>query len=667
MQWLDFGVPMFKTATKSTRRLPSLAALLATGLVLASIGVALLVVGGKWIQDTSLSVSDFLMLAETGPRLGVKTRPSDIVLVHYGEASAKRLGTRPFVDTDRKVYKNLLDAGAKAVADPRAIAALLPEDFESNAKPTLEMMSRLEGARGRLVRDVMLGSMVDYDTVRKYDDFIRHDSLSFRSANDSSLHSRICPIADHDLFVLRESMTLWMFRHYMGLDAIIGEEVKGAIDECGLTAFWLSSFPQMATLLGGGDTEPSPSPISIGDRSFRWMPYPGELPQVAPAGFWIDHTLPADSFTLLDYGDVAEGDFDASIIKDRLVVIGLDLRFVQSEHRYRLPSQQEQVGNSVLLALAGQTLIDDRVMRALPTWGYLVPLFLLTPLCCWLVGRGTVFMAVARGIGLLMVYVIVATIAYRSGWFTDIVVTPSVLALAAIVTGVGRYGYEIRWRNRMTDLFGRYVPRAVVNDLISKRALESIAVGGTRRSVTVLFADIRGFTRFTEANEPEQVLDRLNEFLKVMVDCTFANEGTVDKFIGDAMLVLFNAPTDQPDHVQRALQTAWEIQESLSELIPGYEESELRIGIGIHTGEAIVGNVGTVQRMEYTAIGSTVNVASRLCDRAAGGTTVVSEEVAAAAGDLFEWKSNEPMQVKGIEHPLLTMTLVKPVGNAVKK
>jgi len=113
--------------------------------------------------------------------------------------------------------------------------------------------------------------------------------------------------------------------------------------------------------------------------------------------------------------------------------------------------------------------------------------------------------------------------------------------------------------------------------------------------------------------------------------------------IGDAMLVLFNAPTDQPDHVQRALQTAWEIQQSLSESIPGYDESELRIGIGIHTGEAIVGNVGTVQRMEYTAIGSTVNVASRLCDRAAGGTTVVSEEVAAAGGDSFKWKSNEPM------------------------
>ena len=658
---------MLKTNPKSTRRLPSLPALLVTGLALAAIGVCLLNFGGKWIQDTALSASDFLMLSETGPRLGIQTRPSDIVLVHYGEASAKRLGTKPVVETDRRVYKNLLDAGAKAVADPRAIAALLPEDFESAAKPTLEMMAELEGARGRLVRDVLLSSTVDYESVRKFDDFIRHDSVSMRSAIDSALHSRISPIADHDLFVLRDSMSLWMFRRYLGLDPIIGDEVKDAIDECGIAAFWLSHFPQMSALLAGCDTERSPTPLVIGDRSLQWLPYPSEWLQASPAGFWIDHSQPADAFPKLDYGDVAEGDFDASIVKDKLVVIGVDFSFVRADLRYRLPNQQEQVGNSVLLALGTQTLIDDRVMRRFPAGGHMVLLILLTPLCCWLVGRGTVFMAVVRGIAVLVAYVAFAMIAYRAGWFTDMVVTPSILTLAAIFTGVGRYGYEIRWRNRMTDLFGRYVPRAVVNDLISKRALESIAVGGTRRSVTVLFADIRGFTRFTEANEPEMVLDRLNEFLKVMVNCTFANEGTVDKFIGDAMLVLFNAPTDQPDHVQRALQTAWEIQQSLSESIPGYDESELRIGIGIHTGEAIVGNVGTVQRMEYTAIGSTVNVASRLCDRAAGGTTVVSEEVAAAVGDSFKWKSNEPMQVKGIEHPLQTMTLVRPTGNVTKE
>jgi adenylate cyclase len=237
-------------------------------------------------------------------------------------------------------------------------------------------------------------------------------------------------------------------------------------------------------------------------------------------------------------------------------------------------------------------------------------------------------------------------------------ISPLVIASTGVVTGLTRYGYEIRWRNRMTDLFGRYVPRAVVTDLISKRALQDVAVGGKRRDVTVMFADIRGFTKFTESNQPETVLDRLNEFLEVMVDCTFEQEGTVDKFIGDAILVLFNAPTDQPDHAERAVKTAWAIQQKLNETIDDYENSELRIGIGIHTGNAIVGTVGTPERMEYTAIGSTVNTASRLCDRADGGKVVVSQEVVKAAGAEFAWSENQPMTVKGIDRPLQTATLI---------
>lgn len=651
---------MFSLNNQSTRRLPSLSFLIAVGILLGAMGATLLAVGGKWIHNAASSSSDFLMISDTGPRLGMRSASSKIVLVHYGRSSAELLGTRPAVETDRSVYENLLSAGAKAVADPRVIAALLPEDFESNAKPTLEMMSQIDESRGRLVRDVMLGNMVDYETVRRFDDYIRHDSTALRSAIDSTLHSRLCPVADHDLFVLRESMAMWLLRQHLGLDAIIGDQVRDAIDDCGIAASWLKQFPQMSNLLDGSDADQDPKPYRVGERLIQWVPYQCEWPQVSPVGVWIDHTCPADTFEMLDYGAVAKGEFDQSLVKDRLVVIGLDLDFVQSESRFRLPSQEEQVGNSVLLALAAQTMIDERVMRPFPFWAYLVPVLLLTPICCWLVGRGSVAAAIGRGLALLIGYMLVAVIAYRSGWFPDMVMTPSILALAAIVTGISRYGYEIRWRNRMTDLFGRYVPRAVVNELISKRALEAIAVGGSRRNITVMFADIRGFTRFTEANEPERVLDRLNEFLKVMVDCTFANEGTVDKFIGDAMLVLFNAPTDQPDHVERAVRTAWEIQQSLSELIPGYDESELRIGIGIHTGEAIVGTVGTAQRMEYTAIGSTVNIASRLCDRAAGGTTVVSHEVAEASPDLFRWQANEPMQVKGIEHSLQTMTLLGP-------
>ena len=123
---------------------------------------------------------------------------------------------------------------------------------------------------------------------------------------------------------------------------------------------------------------------------------------------------------------------------------------------------------------------------------------------------------------------------------------------------------ETRWRHRIVDLFGRYVPRAVVTQLVQQPDAEALALGGVRRDVTVLFADIRGFTPFAERIPPEAVIEQLNSLLRILVDCTFAHEGTVDKFIGDAILVLFNAPLDQPDHVQRTARTAWAMQQGIA-------------------------------------------------------------------------------------------------------
>ena len=414
----------------------------------------------------------------------------------------------------------------------------------------------------------------------------------------------------------------------------------------------------MEVLLPVATTDSVNKPYQIGPQSISWIPFDSQIVQASPGGFWIDHTQRAESFLTLEYGDVAKGDFDKSLVKDKLVLIGLDMDFVQSERRFVLPNQPQQVDNATVIALATQTLINDRVMEPLPQWGYWVPLLVLALAVSLLVGRGGVTFAVVSFLTVLLGYMAVAVIGYRSSWFTDMAIAPSVIALTGVLTGLVRYGNEIRWRNRMTDLFGRYVPRAVVSDLISKRALQEIAVGGKRREITVMFADIRGFTRFTEDNQPETVLDRLNEFLQVMVDCTFEQEGTVDKFIGDAILVLFNAPTDQPDHALRAVKTAWAIQQKLTKVIDDYENSELRIGIGIHTGEAIVGTVGTAERMEYTAIGSTVNTASRLCDKADGDKVVASQEIVDKVGDQFTWSQNEPMTVKGIDRPLQTATLI---------
>lgn len=653
-------------ATRSTRRYPAVWLLAMVGVMIGSIAASLFYGGGQWVRGAMLSASDFLMISDTGPQLGMRSDPTDIVLVHYGRDSAERLGTKPIVETDRKVLAELLGAGATAIADPRLIASLLPEDFEPVARPTLEMMRDLDGGRGRVVREIMLGSMVDYETIRGFDDFIRHESISMRSPVDSDRHSRVCPIADHDLFVMRETMAVWLMRRYKNLDNLIDDGVEDVISQCGMAGVWRDFFPQMENLLSECDFDPPVSAYKIGDRSVSWFSYEGQWPQVAPFAFWIDHTQRVDSFQLLDYGDVAEGDFDADAVRGKLVVIGLDPDFVQSDLRFRVPSQREQVGNSVMLALATQTLISGRFMKEMPFWMYMVIPIVLSCMTAILVGRCSPLVALVGGVAILVAYFGIAILGYRSSWFSDMAMTPVSIVLAAIAAGVTRYGYEIRWRNRMTDLFGRYVPRAVVSDLISKRSLQAISVGGTRRDVTVMFADIRGFTRFTEGNEPETVLDRLNEFLGIMVDCTFEQDGTVDKFIGDAILVLFNAPTDQPDHALRAVKTAWSIQSRLNDFLKAQDSksaastSGLSIGIGIHTGVAIVGTVGTPQRLEYTAIGSTVNTASRLCDKAAGGTVVVSKEVTDAVGDAFRFRENEPMEVKGIDRPLMTATVIGP-------
>jgi class 3 adenylate cyclase len=131
------------------------------------------------------------------------------------------------------------------------------------------------------------------------------------------------------------------------------------------------------------------------------------------------------------------------------------------------------------------------------------------------------------------------------------------------------------------------------------------------------------------------------------VEAAFEEKGTVDKYIGDAVMVLFNAPLEQADHSERAVRTALKMQAALA-------GSPLSVGVGIHSGIAVVGNVGTAERLEYTAIGSTVNLAARLCESAAKGEIIVSEEVRARLGDRIEAEVRAPILVKGINRELVT-------------
>src|SRR6185503_9344725 len=144
---------------------------------------------------------------------------------------------------------------------------------------------------------------------------------------------------------------------------------------------------------------------------------------------------------------------------------------------------------------------------------------------------------------------------------------------------------------------------------------EKVQLGGERRDLTILFSDIRGFTTISEASEPEQVVEMLNEYLTRMVEILLAHGGTLDKFIGDAVMGFWNAPAPDPDHAHHAVACAVEMLHETARLGAKWEgegKAAIRIGIGVNTGDAVVGNIGAEKVFGYTEIGDAVNLASRL-------------------------------------------------------
>ena len=197
------------------------------------------------------------------------------------------------------------------------------------------------------------------------------------------------------------------------------------------------------------------------------------------------------------------------------------------------------------------------------------------------------------------------------------------------------------------------MPEYVVKQLLENP--DGFRLGGANQTITVLFADIRGFTALAENTSPEKVVGLLNTYFSAMTQIIFAHGGTLDKFMGDELMALFGAPTATPEDAKNAVSVAVEMQKRIATLNPELVSlgfSPIEVGIGLHTGEATVGYIGSEQRSEYTAIGDTVNIASRLQSNAAGWQILISEATARAAGDIFPMTKKEPLQVKNRLQPV---------------
>ncbi|URN94965.1 MAG: adenylate/guanylate cyclase domain-containing protein [Candidatus Pristimantibacillus lignocellulolyticus] len=221
--------------------------------------------------------------------------------------------------------------------------------------------------------------------------------------------------------------------------------------------------------------------------------------------------------------------------------------------------------------------------------------------------------------------------------------------LLAYVFNVSLKSYmEQSQKNFVTRQFGRYISPDLVKDIV-KQGMD-IQIGGISKRITILFLDIRGFTSLAEKLTPAEVVDVLNTKFTMITKIALENNGTIDKFIGDAAMILFNAPLDVREHEKMAVLTAYQIQQNMKPIHDQLLEKygvEVNIGIGIHTGNVVIGNIGSYLRMDYTAIGDSVNIASRIESGTAAGQIMVSEEVYKATSDLFEYGDAEEKMFKG--------------------
>ncbi|MGF1468735.1 MAG: adenylate/guanylate cyclase domain-containing protein [Sandaracinaceae bacterium] len=203
-----------------------------------------------------------------------------------------------------------------------------------------------------------------------------------------------------------------------------------------------------------------------------------------------------------------------------------------------------------------------------------------------------------------------------------------------------------------TDL-GRYIPSELVEQIVRREA--TLELGGRRTPITVLFADVVGFTPLTEQLAPEHVVQILNELFTILTQIVFRHGGTVDKFVGDCVMALWGAPTPHADHAGRALRAAEDMMTWLETGNARWQERHggtIQLAIGIQTGEAVVGNIGSEKRMEYTAIGDVVNVAARLEAIARPQQILVTEAVKEAAGDGFAYVDADLHRLSGRAEPI---------------
>jgi adenylate cyclase len=375
------------------------------------------------------------------------------------------------------------------------------------------------------------------------------------------------------------------------------------------------------------------------------------------------------TFPYLSVTDILHERVPPGSIKDKIVMVGatavgiFDLRVT--------PFGGVFPGLEIHANLVDSVLAEDFLQR--PKWIALFDILaiLLAGLLMGLaLPRVPVIPGIALMIGIFLSYIFFCQFLFsRFGLVLNVIYPLAVLLLVYVGITAYRYFVETRQKRFIKNAFSTYLAPSVVKQLIDYP--EQLILGGEERDITAFFSDVQGFTGISETLGPREIVELLNEFLTEMTNIILKHEGTVDKFEGDAIIAFFGAPNIQPDHAARALAASIEMQQRLVQLRTQWGAAgkpALKMRIGLCTGPAVVGNMGSQNRMDYTMMGDTVNIASRLegLNKLYGVYTLVSESTVCAAGDGYLIREIDSVKVAGKKAPVTVYELIGRSGEAAE-
>ncbi len=496
------------------------------------------------------------------------------------------------------------------------------------------------------------------DKSRTYDVAIRSQLatgqvvlIGWVANNDRGESELLLPIEDYLFSLPKGRADVGLANFYCDADGVVRRFVPTLFNEGAPPKL---TFAALLAVKSKG-MEPSNTTWSLGGREVFNVAVPCPIGFVGPPG-----TIPRLSFIRL-LKPLAEEDPEVQRLRGKVVIIASEHVGIQDIHqapyaRGLWNTEGRMMSGAELHANITETLLSGRFPRPVPVWARIASLGAVLLLGIYTFFRLHPLHGLGIGLLLCVLYAGSAYVLFCLNWIQPVANVHLGLAVSYLGALGLRLTREERQRAYLRQMFGRYVSDEVVERLVSLGHKPDL--GGEAIQVTVLFSDIRNFTTISERLRPHQVVAMLNAYLSRACEVIWEQGGTVDKFIGDAIMAVFGSPVLYKDHAQRTLRAALTLSETarqfrswMGETFADLDLPEFEIGIGIHTGEAVIGNIGSPKRMEYTAIGDTVNTASRLegLSKQLGWSIVASIDTIQAASPYVLTGRSEKTTVKGRE------------------